>query len=79
MMNDCSAWDMIDVQENLTIHNLSLVDPTLFSLTHDLTLTNRLQIEALYERAAADQFEEIKEVWPLSDLTKFIVIEKIDK
>ncbi|CAH0554364.1 unnamed protein product [Brassicogethes aeneus] len=58
-----SAFDMIDLfNEGISIGNLSKAAPELKILTEDPNLENRLHIEALYEHAAAEQAEEVKEV-----------------
>lgn len=53
---------MIDKSEGITISVLAHIAPELIPLTLDSSIENRLHIEALYEAAAADQLEEVKEV-----------------
>lgn len=59
-----SAFDMISIggEETITISMLAKSCPELISLTLDSSLENRLHIESLYESAAADQLEEVREV-----------------
>lgn len=58
-----SAFDMIDIKnERITITMLAQAAPELLPLTYDSSLENRLHIEALYELAAAEQVEEVREV-----------------
>ncbi|KAG5894360.1 hypothetical protein JTB14_031921 [Gonioctena quinquepunctata] len=57
-----SAFDMVDNNEKITISVLAKAAPELISLTYDVSLENRLHIEALYESAAAGQAEEVQEV-----------------
>lgn len=48
--------------DKVTISMLAAAAPELISLTIDPTLENRLHIEALYEAAAVEQLEEVREV-----------------
>ncbi|XP_072378169.1 protein MTO1 homolog, mitochondrial [Diabrotica undecimpunctata] len=58
-----SAFSMIDPnREKITISLLASVAPELQPLTADSTLENRLHIEAMYEAAAQEQAEEVREV-----------------
>ncbi|KAJ8945144.1 hypothetical protein NQ318_001609 [Aromia moschata] len=58
-----SAFDMLDIKnEKISISMLAKAAPELIPLTYDPSLENRLHIEALYEAAAAEQFEEVREV-----------------
>nr|CAI5834482.1 unnamed protein product [Callosobruchus analis] len=58
-----SAFDMIDIRnDDITISRLAQAVPELLPLTYDHTLENRLHIEALYEEAALEQIEEMREV-----------------
>lgn len=49
-------------EDRVTIGMLATAAPELLPLTTDPTLENRFLIEALYEAAAADQLEEVREV-----------------
>ncbi|CAG9760944.1 unnamed protein product [Ceutorhynchus assimilis] len=58
-----SAWEMLDINnEKIDIRSLAKAAPDLLQLTYDQSIVNRLHIEALYEHAAAEQFEEVNEV-----------------
>ncbi|ERL86273.1 hypothetical protein D910_03682 [Dendroctonus ponderosae] len=57
-----SAWEMLDINNDITINLMATAEPALLPLTYDQALTTRLQIEATYERAAAEQYEEVNEV-----------------
>ncbi|KAJ8920073.1 hypothetical protein NQ315_011727 [Exocentrus adspersus] len=58
-----SAFEMIDIKtEKTTITMLAQAAPELLPLTLDPSLENRLHIEAMYEAAAAEQVEEVREV-----------------
>ncbi|XP_030754575.1 protein MTO1 homolog, mitochondrial [Sitophilus oryzae] len=58
-----SAWDMIDVNNGkISIDMLAEAEPSLLELKRDPVLVNRLHIENLYEHAAEEQFQEIKEM-----------------
>uniref|UniRef100_A0A6P7F8I4 Protein MTO1 homolog, mitochondrial n=1 Tax=Diabrotica virgifera virgifera TaxID=50390 RepID=A0A6P7F8I4_DIAVI len=58
-----SAFSMIDPnREKITISLLATVAPELRPLTTDSALENRLHIEAMYEAAAQEQAEEVREV-----------------
>ncbi|KAJ8979992.1 hypothetical protein NQ317_016655 [Molorchus minor] len=58
-----SAFDMVNIKDDkITISMLAQVAPELLQLTYDPSLENRLHVEALYEAAAAEQFEEVREV-----------------
>ncbi|KAJ3643190.1 hypothetical protein Zmor_025915 [Zophobas morio] len=57
------AFNVIDIyNEGITITMLAKVAPELLPLSYDKSLENRLHIEAMYEAAAAEQAEEVKEL-----------------
>lgn len=53
---------MLDINNDITINLMATIEPALVPLTQDEALVTRLQIEAIYERAAAEQYEEVNEV-----------------
>jgi len=59
-----SAFDMLSVShDEITVEKLTEALPNVFAqLIGDRTLNHRLQVEALYEAALAEQQEEVMEV-----------------
>ncbi|KAF7264466.1 hypothetical protein GWI33_023167 [Rhynchophorus ferrugineus] len=58
-----SAWEMMNLcDDTITINKLAQVEPALSHLASDKVIINRLHIESLYELAASEQYEEIKEL-----------------